>query len=196
MAQSEISFTQFARLVLDAMEAVGVTYLVGGSVGLWAWGQLRTTQDIDLVIDLPVEQIYKLSKELERRDMLVPYDIIIDLMIAPGDLPINAIHLHSAYKAELFLLKEGDAFRRSSLARRRLVDLELLGQVYVHAPEDLMINKIYYYGLSWQPKHVRDIASILELSGEEIDWDYFQQWIETLNLTSTWHSMQAEIEQL
>ncbi len=41
-----------------------------------------------------------------------------------------------------------------------MIDLEpLLGIVYVHAPEDLILNKVAYYGLSQQEKHVRDIAS-------------------------------------
>jgi hypothetical protein len=61
-----------------------------------------------------------------------------------GDLPLNALHLHSTNKAEMFLLREGDEYRRISLSRRRLVDMgEPLGKVYVHSPEDLIINKVY-----------------------------------------------------
>jgi len=66
-----------------------------------------------------------------------------------GDLPINAIHMGSGFKAKLFLLREGDIYRTTALSRRRLVDLgEPIGKVYVHAPEDLIINKVHYYSLS------------------------------------------------
>src|SRR5689334_2893428 len=103
MTDGIFSFTDFVRLVLDAIEAAKVPYLIGGSVALWAWGEIRTTQDFDLVIELPVERIYNFSKELERRDMLVPPDIMVDLLIQPeGDLPINANHHKSGYKAEFF----------------------------------------------------------------------------------------------
>jgi hypothetical protein len=198
MTIEEVSFRDFARLVLDALVAADVGYLIGGSVALWAWGDPRSTRDFDLVIDLPFEQVYALSRELERRRMLVPPDIILDLLLQQeGDLPINALHLDSNYKAELFLLRPGDLFRANALARRELVDLgPPLGEVYVHAPEDLIINKIHYYSLSSQTKHLRDIASVLAMSPDLIDFDYLAQWIEAFNLTAIWEEMQQQIAKL
>ena len=198
MNKEQVSFQEFARIVLDALAAAGVEYLIGGAVALWAWGEGRTTQDFDLVINLPVERIYGLSKELALRNMLVPPDIIVDIFLqSEGDLPINAIHMDSGYKAELFLLRPGDVFRENALARRRLVDLgPPLGQVYVHAPEDLILNKIYYYSLGYHTKHVRDIASILVISQDLIDYDYIAKWIDTLGLLAAWQEMQGKIEDI
>ncbi len=43
-----------------------------------------------------------LSLELERRPMLVPVDIMLDLLIEDrADLPINAIHMATGYPASL-----------------------------------------------------------------------------------------------
>src|SRR5262245_21944595 len=109
MARAQIGFLEFARLVLDALESAQITYLIGGAVALWAWGEPRTTQDFDLVIHLTPERVYDLSRELETRRMLVPPDILLDLLIqSEADLPVNAIHLDSGYKAELFLLRDAD----------------------------------------------------------------------------------------
>lgn len=80
-SRTDFSFTAFVRLVLDALDAAGVDYLIGGAVALWAWGEPRTTADLDLVLDLPVESMGALSTELEQRDMLVPVDIMLDLLI-------------------------------------------------------------------------------------------------------------------
>jgi hypothetical protein len=193
MTQQDIGFLEFARLVLDALEAADVEYLIGGAVGLWAWGEILTTQDFDLVITLPYERIVPLSRELKRRNMLVPPDVIVDLLLLPeGDLPINA-NLGS-YKAELFLLRPGDLFRETALSRRMLVDLgPPLGEVYVHSPEDLILNKIHYFSLSRQTKHVRDIASMMVISPNLIDPAYLAEWIATLGLTDTWQEMQEQI---
>lgn len=130
--------------------------------------------------------------------MLVPPDILFDLLIQPeGDLPVNAIHLDAGYKAELFLLRPGDEFRLSALQRRRLVDLDApLGHVYVHAPDDLILNKVHYYSLSQQTKHIRDIASILVASNNEIDWAYFEAWLRQLGLQSAWGEVKAEVDRL
>lgn len=72
MADERISFVAFARIVVDAVEAAQLDYLIGGAVAVWAWGEPRTTQDFDLVIHLPGSRIRLLSEELEKRRMLVP----------------------------------------------------------------------------------------------------------------------------
>lgn len=198
MAQERITFVEFARLVLDALEAAELDYLIGGAVATWAWGEVRTTQDIDLVINLPGAKIMRLSQELEKRGMLVPPEIILDLLLMPkGDLPINALHLHSANKAEIFLLRDNDHYRRLSLARRHLVDLgPPLGEVYVHSPEDLIINKVYYFSLSQQTKHVRDIAGIIAQNSDELDMAYIAEWVAKLGVAEVWEEIQRQVDGL
>ncbi|GIK74190.1 MAG: hypothetical protein BroJett021_31780 [Chloroflexota bacterium] len=195
---NDISILAFARLVLDAIEAMQLEYMIGGSFALYAWGDVRTTRDFDLVVHLPGQKITGLSQELAARRMLVPPEILLDLLIQPeGDLPVNAIHLDSGYKAELFLLRPDDAFRTICLARRRQVDLgEPLGMVFVHAPDDLIINKVKYYGLNRQTKHVRDIASIFAVSGDQIDWVHLSKWIRQLDLVDVWLELKHEVDKL
>jgi hypothetical protein len=192
MTEASMELADFMRLVLDALEAAGVEYMIGGAVAVWAWGEARTTRDFDLVVNLPLERIQRLSQELEKRAMLVPADIILDLFLETrADLPVNAIHLDTGYKAELFLLRPGDTYRETAFARRRLVDLgPPLGKVYVHAPEDLILNKLHYFSLSHQPKHVRDIVSILLALGDELDLDYIESWAARLGLTALWQEVQ------
>ncbi|NOZ06068.1 MAG: hypothetical protein GXP41_06910 [Chloroflexi bacterium] len=188
MTDKSLDFGNFIQQVIAALEAAGVKYMIGGAVAVWAWGEPRTTRDLDLVIELPIESIFDLSRELKKQEMLVPPEVILDLLIEQrGDLPINAIHLGSGYKAEFFLLRPGDNLRLAGLQRRRLVDLgPPLGQVYVHSPEDLILNKLRYFALSHQPKHVRDIASILLNCGEDLEYGYIEHWVRQLELDATW----------
>ena len=192
-----MEFADFIRLVLDALEEAGVEYMIGGAVAVWAWGEPRTTRDFDVVISVPLDRIVRLSEELEKRDMLVPADIILDLYLETrADLPVNAIHLSTGYKAELFLLRPGDVYRETAFRRRRLVDLgPPLGEVYVHAPEDLILNKLHYFGISQQPKHVRDITSILLALGDELDLGYIDQWAERLGMAALWLEMQLRAQE-
>lgn len=196
ISDESLSFGAFARSVLDAIEAANVLYLIGGSVALAAWGENRTTRDLDLVVDLPLESMGDLSRELEKRDMLVPIDIMIDLALEDrADLPINAIHMFSAYKAELFLLKPGDAFREICLQRRQQVDLgPPVGEVYVHSAEDLILNKLKYYRTSMQPKHVRDITSIVLAQGAGLDSRYIDAWAEQLGVTAIWQDLLRHVD--
>lgn len=196
--QASLSFEGFARLVLDSLEATGLDYLIGGAVAVWAYAEPRTTRDFDVVVNLPGDQIRRLSEELARRDMLVPPDVIVDLLLQPeGDLPVSAIHLYSGNKADIYLLRAGDEFRRASLAHRRRVDLgPPLGEVYVHAPEDLILNKVHFFGISGQEKHIRDIAAILVYLDEQLDWMYFYSWLDQLGLRPIWDVIRDEVDKL
>jgi hypothetical protein len=193
-AQSQMGLIDFARLVIDALETSGVEYMVAGALAVAAWAEARSTQDVDLVVHIPFENIPLLSQELEKRDMLVPVEVILDLLTKRrGDLPINAIHLYTGYKAELFLLRPGDAYRATALARRRLVEMPPpLGKVYVHAPEDLILNKLRYFNLSQQPKHVRDITSILLEMGDELDLAYLEAWVPHFDLAAVWQEVREQ----
>ena len=188
--------TRLVFTVVAAFDKIGIAYMIGGSVGLLAWGEPRTTRDFDLVIDLPPQQIYSLAQELTNRRMLVPWEVILELLLmTEGDLPINAIHLDSGFKVELFLLRADDTFRATALARRRLVDIgPPLGPVYVHSAEDLILYKLRYYQLSQQPKHMRDIQSILVAMGEQLDHAYMHDWIDYFNLSSAWYTAQTWAE--
>ena len=71
----------FLKLVIEALNAAAGEYLIGGVIAEEAWGEPRATQDLDLVVKIPIKSINKLSKELEKRDMLIPADIILDSIL-------------------------------------------------------------------------------------------------------------------
>lgn len=195
MNDESLQYEDFVRQVIAAIEAAGVAYMIGGAVAAWAWGEPRATLDLDMVVNIPLDAVSRLSKELKERHMLVPEEIIQDnILETRSDLPINAIHMYSGYKADLYPLREGDELRISAFERRQKIDLgEPLGEVYLHSPEDLVIYKLWYYSLSQQTKHVRDIASIVINLAEELDFNYIEFWANKKGLTSLWGDLLARI---
>lgn len=195
MSDEILRYEDFVQKVIAALDATGVVYLIGGAIAVWAWGEPRSTLDLDVVVSIPLETIGQLSKELEKNGMLVPTEIILDNILENrADIPINAIHGQSGYKADLYPLREGDELRASALQRRQKIDLgEPLGETFIHSPEDLIIYKLWYYSLSQQTKHVRDIASIVMTLGNELDFTYIQKWVIKKGLTSLWGELLARI---
>jgi hypothetical protein len=191
MNDQPLDITEFLKLMLESLEAAGVEYLIGGAIAEWAWGEPRATQDLDLVINLPIEAVVRFSKELEKRNMLVPADIILDAIVEDrADIPLNAIHMYSGLKADLYLMRDGDALRQSAFQRRVLIDYgPPIGKVYVHSPEDLILYKLMYLGLSGQSKHARDIAAILRAKKDQLDFGYIKEWVAQLGLGSVWKEM-------
>jgi len=191
MKKKPLDIAGFLKLVIEALDAARVDYLIGGAIAEWAWGEPRATQDLDLVVKIPIKSVKKLSKELEKRDMLIPAEIILDNILEDrADIPINAIHMYSGLKADLYPVRDGDELRQSAFQRRQLVDYgPPIGKVYIHSPEDLILYKLIYFGLSQQSKHSRDIAAILKSKKDEIDLDYIEGWVTRLGLTSLWNEM-------
>lgn len=195
MSQKHLSFEEFIRMILTVLDRAGIDYMIGGAVAAWAWGEPRSTQDLDLVIHLSMERAGILSKELERLEIYLPAEIMLDhIRETRADLPVDAIHGASGYKAEMFLVRETDEFRKLAFQRRVQVDFGPgLGKVYVHSPEDLILYKMVYYSLSQQSKHIRDIGAIIGAMGERLDYSYIQKWARQKNLTAIWETIQKEL---
>jgi len=191
MNDQPLDIASFLELVIEALEAAGVEYMIGGAIAAWAWGEPRATQDLDLVINVPIETIGKLSKELEKRNMLVPAEIILDAILEDrADIPINAIHMYSGLKADLYPVRPGDELRLSAFQRRERIDYgPPIGRVYIHSPEDLILYKLIYFSISQQPKHSRDIAAILRAKKNPLDFEYIEGWVNRLGLGSVWKEM-------
>ena len=72
--------------------------------------------------------------------------------------------------------REGDELRLSAFQRPEQIDCgPRIGKVYIHAPEDLILYELMYFGLSHQSKHSRDIAAIHKSTKNELHLDYIAQ---------------------
>ncbi len=190
-----MNFEEFLRRVLAALDAAGVEYLLGGALAAWAWGEPRATQDIDLVVNLQPAQTARLSAELEKIEIYVPAEIMLETVLETrADLAINAIHGATGYKAEFFPLRPGDELRAAALARKVAVDYgPALGRVFVHSPEDLILYKLHYFSLSQQTKHIRDIAAILQARRADLDEAYIRGWAVKLGVNALWDEILGQL---
>ncbi len=194
MNTNYLSFQDFLTMILDVLKKAEIEYMLGGAIAVWSWGEPRSTQDVDMVIHLKAEQINALSEELQKMDIFLPPDIILEnLFDTRGDLPINAIHGFSGYKAEMFLVREDDALRQSAFARRVKVDFGTgVGEVFVHSAEDIIIYKLLYYSLSKQTKHIRDIGSIIKTQDEKLDHAYIEKWAKEKEVLPIWKNIKTQ----
>ena len=191
MNSKPLNLVEFLMLLIDGLQSAGIEYMIGGAIAGWAWGEPRATQDLDLVVNIPMDSIVALSNELKKRDMLVPPDIILGVLLENRtDLPVNAIHMYSGLKADLFPVRAEDELRQVAFRRRQEVDFgEPIGKVYVHSPEDLIIYKLIYFSISEQPKHIRDITAILRAQKNLLDLVYIENWINRLGLMVIWNEL-------
>ena len=144
MKKKPLDLAGFIKLVIDPLQSSGAEYLIGGAIAEGAWGEPRATQDLDLVVKIPIKSNKKLSKELKKTDMPVPAEIILDAVVEDqADIPINVIHIYSGLKADPYPVREGDELRQSAFQRRNLIGYgPPIGNAYIHSPEALILYKM------------------------------------------------------
>ncbi|MDO8972176.1 MAG: hypothetical protein Q7U74_15890 [Saprospiraceae bacterium] len=64
MNDQSLDIADFLKLMIESFEVAGVEYLIGGAIAAWAWGEPRATQDLDIVINLPIEAVARFSASI------------------------------------------------------------------------------------------------------------------------------------
>jgi len=187
-------YRDFARSVIETLESLGFVYFIGGSFASMYYGEMRTTQDIDIAVVLPLEDANRFVQAFQSLDYYVYLDTIVDAFIHRQ--PFNIIDAESGFKADIFLVdpEEPTELEQSAMARRRrqVYDPDTGAKTYLYAPEDVIIYKLKYYLLGRIDKHLRDIAAMLEVQGNDLDFNYLEQWAARIGATDLWHSLLDE----
>jgi hypothetical protein len=86
-----------------------------------------------------------------------------------------------------------NAFNRSRLARARTVHPAADYTACFSSPEDVILMKLDFHRRGGSDKHLRDIASVLRVSSDQVDRAYVDSWADRLGLSETWHALLARI---
>lgn len=174
---------QVVKRLIETFDALGIAYLVGGSVASSAVGVERATQDVDFVVALSHEQVPTLVRALTD-DFYADADLLIAAIQYRSSA--NVIHLPTMVKADLFILPD-TPFAHSQMLRR--LRLPLLGKeeplVCVTGPEDMILQKLLWYRLTGErsEKQWGDVQGIFRIQGKALDQDYLTHWARELQLT-------------
>jgi hypothetical protein len=167
--------------VIDAVEALGVPYHVGGSVASSFTGIARATQDADLVANLRPEHAAPLVRALDG-----PYYIDQERVehAIQSRRSFNAIHLPTMYKVDVFVSKD-TPFARENMLRRVAIEIPDLGRsLWFSSPEDIVLHKLLWYaeGGGVSDRQWYDLEGVLRLQGTRLDQDYLRSWAERLGI--------------
>lgn len=177
---------ELLRRVIDVLEEQGITYLLVGSLASGVYGEPRLTHDIDIVVELRPEQVDALCAAFPQPHFCTSRDAAREAVATGGQF--NVIHPASGNKID-FMMARHDPWGRSQIERRRqeLILPDRTG--YTATPEDLIVAKLWYYQEGGSQKHLRDIAAMMQVSGDEIDVAYIQHWARQLGLMGDWKAV-------
>ena len=155
-----------------------IPYLITGGMAVFVWGRPRFTADIDLVVELSIDKLGILEKSLKSLDEAgyVDGDVMREALVHSGEF--NFIDGKTGMKVD-FWVSTGDAFDRSRL-KRRMAQKIIGHEVYFSSPEDLILSKLRWWRDSGSSRHKEDIASIISISGENLNREYLHTWAKKL----------------
>jgi hypothetical protein len=169
-------------LVIDALEKLGVRYLIGGSLASAIYGVPRATMDADLVADLRMENAEPLARALASA-FYVDAEMIRDAIRQQRSF--NVIHLDTAFKVDVFVRKQR-AFDESQLARRikYVVATDPERTAFVASAEDTILAKLEWYRLGGETseRQWHDVLGIVKAQGERLDIGYLREWAAQLGV--------------
>ncbi len=171
------------RHTIAVLEAQKLAYMVVGSFASTMYGEPRLTHDIDIVVQLGLDAADGLCGAFPAPEFYVSTSAAREAVRMRGQF--NVIHPASGNKID-FMIARDDPWGRSQLARRGPRPMLPEREVFVAAPEDVIVSKLRYYQEGGSEKHLRDIAAMLQVSGEEIDQEYISHWAQELGLTREW----------
>jgi hypothetical protein len=169
------SFSDYLRTVIDALPEPAPPYCLIGALAVNAWGRLRTTKDIDLLV------LSDETAKLQLTDSLVAHGFQPDArwiehnpMAKDRVLRMN----HPAHPGiPLDLIFSADSHEAEVLTRRQSMHL-LHVPTWVCSPEDLIILKLK----ASRPHDFEDALAIVKNPHLQLDLPYLWNWVDRLGL--------------
>ena len=157
--------------VIGALEALGIDYMLVGSMSSNFYGIPRSTQDADFVIELKNVTFDALRERLEppfRFDRQTAFETV-SMTVR------HVLHIPDAnFKVELFRLSDNEhdqeRFRRR--VRAKLLD----DDVWLPTAEDVIITKLYWAATRSPMKDRDDVRNVIAVQADRLDWPYIYSW--------------------
>jgi hypothetical protein len=173
--------------IVAHLERSAIDYMLVGSFASSFHGSMRSTRDIDLVIEANPDQLRGLVQNLQTAGYYAELDAALDAH-RNGSM-FNVIDSATGWKIDLIFRKSRE-FDREEFRRRqpvKLFDIEL----FVASAEDVIISKLEWAKLGGSQRQIEDVARLLVVHRDALDQNYLHLWIGSLELHEQWENAKA-----
>lgn len=181
--------TSFLRRTVEALDEAEVAHMVSGSVASTFHGEIRQTQDVDLVIESTAHP-EALHRAFSAGFYTPPVDSIRTELTARG--MFNVIDLESQWKADLIVCKDRP-FSREEFRRRQPATLAGV-DVHLVTVEDSILSKLEWALATGSDRQRRDIAGMLHSGHDRIDYGYLDRWAPDLGVQGLLLEIRSAVE--
>jgi hypothetical protein len=168
----------FLAGIAERLEKAGIPFMVVGSLASSSHGQPRATMDVDLVVDPTGEQLERFLSSLGE-DLYTSPEGARDALKRRA--MFNVIDLSEGWKADLIVRKDRP-FSHEELSRRQMGSVA--GRAMpVASPEDVILAKLEWDGITPSERQVRDALNVIVVQADRLDCDYLRKWAAELGVS-------------
>src|SRR3989344_866459 len=177
--------TEIEKLVLKVvpiLDELKIDYYITGGFAVSAWGRVRSTLDIDIVIKLLKPKVKPLATALRKISKYgyIDEEAAREALRRKGEF--NFIDPETGFKVDFWIPKESEQVFSEQLKRRKTKKV-FNEKVYFISPEDLIISKLVWYEKSGESsRHIEDVESIFKISGPKLDLSYLKKQMAKLGV--------------
>ena len=147
------------------------------------YGIPRATQDVDLMANVKLDHVERLTAALEP-EFYVASELIVDAV--HQQTSFNVVHLQTMFKADVFVAADNEWSREEmSRARTEVVLPEEALAIRFSSPEDTILHKLLWHRIGGHEsvKQWNDILGVLKVQAPTLDLTYLRQVAHTLNVS-------------
>lgn len=167
---------------VEACEALGLTYALGGSLACSIYGFPRLAQDVDVYVDISSERLPLLVAHVHQAFLFDEQQLFRDLA---QDSCFRLLHLASLLKVDVLL--PSCSFEAQALQRRQALQLtEDRPPTWVLRPEDVALLQLVWYHRSGTSADDRwnDVLGLLKVQAPFLDLPYLSESAAGLQATA------------
>lgn len=168
---------EFLIWIAQCLETAAIPFMVTGSHSSSHYGQPRTTNDVDLVIDPTADQLARFLDLLGDR-FYVSRESAQEALSRRS--MFNVIDFDEGWKADLIVRKDRP-FSVEELRRRQ--PRTLRGQTLpIATAEDVILMKLEWNALTPSERQVQDALGVAVVQWPTLDQAYLRQWSSALGV--------------
>jgi hypothetical protein len=157
------------RWAVELLDRCGVPYMLAGSFASNEYGELRTTQDVDIVIDPSRQQLSTMLDELSKADVYVDADAAL------GELTrremFNVVDLATGWKID-FIIRKDRPFSET----------------------DVVLSKLEWAARGRSERQLPDVRQIVRVQRGRLDEEYLDRWAGELGVEDLLREAMTEEE--
>lgn len=163
--------------VVHRLEAAHLPYMVTGSFAASYYSEPRMTRDIDIVVEIDAAAISKVHG-LFSKAYYIDDGAVREAVARQSTF--NVIHNALIVKVD-FIVRKQDPYREEEFRRRQPVTIDGL-RVYMVAPEDLVLSKLFWAKDNHSERQLADVRGVLK-QVEGLDYSYMEAWARELGIS-------------